>query len=62
MNPTHETFLISMGKRLESQQDEITEVRLEVQFLKNKLSDVERYQPKDYYFSESSLINQPERF
>ena len=47
MNPTLKTFLISMGKRLESQQDEITELRSEVQFLKNKLNDVERYQSKD---------------
>ena len=47
MNPKLRTFLISKGKRLESQQDEITELRSEVHFLKNKLNDVERYQSKD---------------
>ena len=47
MNPTPKTFFISMGKRLESQQDEITEIRSEVHFPKNKLNDVERYQSKD---------------
>ena len=47
MNATFRTFLISMGKRLETQQDEITELLSEVQFLKNKLNDVERYQSED---------------
>ena len=47
INPTLKTFLVSMGKRLESQQDEITELRSEVQFLKNKLNEVKRYQSKD---------------
>ena len=46
-NPTLKSFLISMAKCLESQQDEITELRSDVQLLKNKLNDVERYQPKD---------------
>ena len=36
-----------MGKHLESQQEEITELRSEVQFRKSKLNDVERYQSKD---------------
>ena len=62
MNSTLKTFLISMGERLESQQDKFTELRSHVQFLENKPDDVECYQSKDYYFSKSSLIIQPERY
>ena len=47
INTTLKTLLISMGKRLGSQQDEITELHSELLFLKNKLNDVERYQSKD---------------
>ena len=61
MNSTLKTFLISMGERLESQQDKFTELRSQVQFLENKPDDVECYQSKDY-FSKSSLIIQPERY